>query len=219
MGMDAIYNQASADIMELQQPQDLNFFNFSVDAANTVALTCCLGNTGIQEFVFGGFDNNLGVLATVTLDISFSNLTFDPTANPVFDGGIQIVGKDMNTATLDASLFIGNLDPIDLSELLFTDDANTATLVASQIVENLDTTDLGAALFAEDANTVTLNFDMLFTNKSLPISDDKSGMATLSYFYEPTVVPIPGSAALMAPALAALLASAAYRRRRRKEDE
>jgi hypothetical protein len=189
MGMDAIYNSASADIMELQQTQDFNF-DFS-DDANTVAMTCCFDSNRNQEFFFAGFDNNLGDLVTVTLDISFSSLTFDPTDVSDFGGGIQFVGRDMNTATLDAAQFVGIL--------------NTVTLDAAQ--------------FAGNANTATLDFNMLFENAPLFINDENRGSMTLSYFYELTAVPTPGSAALMAPALAALLASGAYRRRRREEDE
>ena len=189
MGMDAIHNPASAAIMETKQAWDLNYV---ISETNTIDLACCTNSdTGSQDFVFGGFDESLGNLNTVTLDISLSGLTFDPAEVLGSSGGMQIVGQDSNTIDLDAANFSRNL--------------NTISLDAAQFVGNL--------------NTISLDFNMLFANNSVITSAETTGSVTLSYFYEPAAVPIPGSLALMAPALAALLASGAYRRRRREEDE
>jgi hypothetical protein len=197
MGMDAIHNPASAAIMESTQMQNFSF-DFSANAA-----TCCYdSNIADKDFVFKGFDNSLGVLDTVTLDISFLSPTI-PTVVSQSSGGIKIVGEDGNTAVLVANDFVNNLDMIDLGGTRF-----------------------GTALFDGDKNTVSLDFTMLFNDGAVSAALGAtpmgmgSGSMTLSYIYDDlTVVPIPGSAALMAPALAALFASGVYSRRRREEDE
>jgi hypothetical protein len=184
MGLDAIHNPASADIIESKQTQDFNF-DFGANA-----LTCCLNiDTGSKDFVFDGFDPRLGVLNTISLGISLSDLTLDP-AN-VSDFGGVIAGQNLNTINLDAT----------------------------QFVESLNTISLEASQFGQDLNTISLDFNILFADSPVFTSGETKGNVTLSYFYEPSAVPIPGSVALMAPALAALLASGACRRRRREEDD
>lgn len=192
MGVDAIHNPASADIMEAKQSRDFSF-NFGANAA-----TCCFGITGSQDFVFDGFDDSLGNLNTVTLDIFLSGLTNDP------NSAAMTCCYDLT----DVSGFGGQIAGQDLTDDIVRDLGGAGATVT-----------LDAAKLAGALNTVTLDFNILFEDNAVFTSGDTRGSATLSYLYEPAAVPIPGSAALLAPALAALFASGACARRRREEDE
>ena len=191
MGLDAIDNPAAAAMMESKQTQDFTFDYVFDDVLNTATLTCCNNATTFDsyDFVFDGFDATLGVLNTVGL-------------------GISLLGTSFNTA--DVFDFAGHIAGVTLNDDIVSD------LGAAGATVMLDTAD-----FAKALNTVGLEFNILFegNNVALPTSGDTRGSMTLSYIYEAAAVPIPGSAALMAPALAAMLAARAFARRRREEDE
>jgi hypothetical protein len=196
MGVDAIHNPASAAIMESTQMQDFSF-DFSANTA-----------TGNQDFDFGffGFDNNLGVLGTVTLNISFQGLTNDPfSATCCYD------------FLTDVNSYGGHIAGVNLTREIVIDlgaaAGATVTLEAADFAKDSNTAGL-------DFNTAGLDFQILFNNNAVSATGNTGGIMTLSYIYDDlTTVPIPGSAVLLAPALAALLASRAYSRRRREEDE
>ena len=78
-----------------------------------------------------------------------------------------------------------------------------------------NTADLDPQQFLKDLVTVALDFNILFDDTVIPINEQKGGV-TLSYVYQPAPVPLPGTAALLAPALLGLYGAA--RRRREKAE-
>jgi hypothetical protein len=192
MGLDAISNPAAADIVELQQTQDFSF-NFG-----SSAMTCCFGISDSQDFAFDGFNASLGVLNTISLGIVLQGLTNDP-------------NSQANTCCFDLTDvlgFDGQIAGLDLNDAIVRGLGRVGSTIS-----------LDAAQFAKDLNTANLDFNILFNDNAVFANGETKGSVTLSYLYEPAAVPIPGSAALMAPALAALFASGAFRRRQRDEDE
>ena len=194
MGVDAALNPAEAAIMESRQEADFSF------TLNNDAMTCCVGlATNSNTVTFDPFDTDLGDLISAVLGVTIGGITnatapdaltccFDLT--DVTDYGGQIAGQDLTEAFVRE---LGN-------------NANTATIELDQLGKEL--------------NTAILDFNILFEENSVfPIIDEpQGGKVFLSYFYEPTAVPIPGSAALLLPSLIGLYGMAGAARRRRKED-